>query len=106
MADFDEALGQLTIANARLKQIDVSKLSDQRKQDRARAMRGLRTLQEKLVLVQYEALGDEAKASADQLKLAAATLKNDLATATTATATIDTVTSALGVLTKLSALFT
>jgi hypothetical protein len=106
MANFDEALGQLTIAHARLKQIDVTKLNQQRKTDRAKALRGLRTLQEKLVLVQYEQLADQAKASADQLKDAAAALKNDLANLTAATAVIDTVTSALGVLTKLAVLFT
>jgi hypothetical protein len=106
MANFDEALGQLTIAYARLKQIDISKLSQQRKLDRAKAMRGLRAVQEKLVLVQYEALADEAKASADQLKQAALTLKSDLENTKTAEATIDAVASVLGVFTKLAALIT
>lgn len=106
MANFDETLGQLTIAHARLKQIDVTKLSQQRKLDRAKALRGLRTLQEKIVLVQYEQLADQAKTSADQLKQAAVNLKNDLQNIKTAAATIDAVTSALGVFTQLAALFT
>jgi hypothetical protein len=101
MDNFEQVIGRLFVAHARLKAIDRKVLSEKRRKERAEQMGALRRSIDQLVLVQFGQLAAAGQASA--LDLDRATL--DLATALNgikkAIGTLDAIGAALGTITSL-----
>lgn len=101
MDNFEQVIGRLFVAHARLRAIDRNVLSEKRRKERAVQMGALRRSTDQLVLVQFGQLAAAAKASALELDSATQDLATALGGIKTAIATLDAIGAALGTITSL-----
>ena len=91
MNSFTQTLADLEVAYARIAAIDRDALSEERRRERANAMRQVRRAINRIDVAVFSSLSEQAKKSAEELEAAAAKLKSDLANVRGAVAAINLV---------------
>jgi hypothetical protein len=95
MNSLTQAIKDLEVAYARVEAIDRESLSDERKKDRANALRGIRRSINRIDTVVFSKLDAEARGATQDLQSAAARLNADLDKVKGVVGLIDTVAGVL-----------